>query len=318
MFAMHFDHERSVALTTQLNMSKLGRNFAAIAMIATLSAALLFADQPTPFAPPHIFHPAGQINALLVQAGSTDEASSAVALIPTLRFWVRTPRLQLVVTAHYTSGAVRDCTGSVSYVTAPAGIIKANADGSVIPLADGSATVTISNRTDQTATATIAVEGFSKPPPVNFPNQVVPIFTKLGCNSGTCHGKSSGQNGFRLSLLGFEPAKDYRFLVEESRGRRVFPAAPDQSLLLLKSINMLAHGGGERMKKDGPEYRTLYRWISQGMPYGKDSDPTLANVTVFPSARTLSGDGDQQILVVAHYSDGSSEDITRFRPVRRQ
>ncbi len=113
-----------------------------------------------------------------------------------------------------------------------------------------------------------------------------------------------------MSLLGFEPAKDYRFLVEESRGRRVFPAAPDQSLLLLKSINLLPHGGGERMKKDSAEYRTLYRWISQGMPYGKDTDPTLAGVTVYPSARTLSGDGGQQIVVIAHYSDGSSEDIT--------
>lgn len=311
MFAMPFNHKRKDALTRRVNMPTLGRNIAVIAMMAALSAAHSFADEPTPPAPPHISHPAGQINALSIQAGSTDETSVGAVTTPHATLPGPDSRLQLVVTARYTSGEVRDCTGSVSYVAAPAGIIKVNADGSVVPLADGSATVTISNQTHQTASATITVEGFSNPPPVNFPNQVVPIFTKLGCNSGACHGKSSGQNGFRLSLLGFEPAKDYRFLVEESRGRRVFPAAPNQSLLLSKSINMVAHGGGERMKKDSPEYRTLYRWISQGMPYGRDTDPTLANVTVFPSARTLSGDGDQQILVVAHYSDGSSEDITR-------
>ena len=67
------------------------------------------------------------------------------------------------------------------------------------------------------------------PPPINFANQVVPIFTKLGCNAGGCHGKASGQNGFRLSLLGFEPTLDYETLVKEGRGRRLFPAAPERA-----------------------------------------------------------------------------------------
>ena len=71
--------------------------------------------------------------------------------------------------------------------------------------------------------------------PINFPNQITPLFTKYSCNGGGCHGKSSGQNGFRLSLLGFEPKEDYEYLVKEGRGRRLFPAAPDQSLLLLKA-----------------------------------------------------------------------------------
>jgi len=71
--------------------------------------------------------------------------------------------------------------------------------------------------------------------PINFPNQIVPIFTKLGCNAGGCHGKASGQNGFRLSLLGFEPSEDYEHLIKEARGRRIFPAAPERSLLLLKA-----------------------------------------------------------------------------------
>src|SRR5207245_554390 len=107
--------------------------------------------------------------------------------------------------------------------------------------------------------------------------------------------------------LGFDPPKDFRYLVEESRGRRLFPAAPDQSLLLLKSTNVLAHGGGERLKKDTREYRLIYRWISQGMPYGRESDPTLVGISVFPQLRALPRDGRQQLLVAARYSDGTLE-----------
>ena len=58
--------------------------------------------------------------------------------------------------------------------------------------------------------------------PINFANQIVPIFTKAGCNAGGCHGKASGQNGFKLSLLGFEPSEDYEHLIMEARGRRIF------------------------------------------------------------------------------------------------
>src|SRR5205807_8771213 len=76
--------------------------------------------------------------------------------------------------------------------------------------------------------------------PINFANHIVPIFTKLGCNAGGCHGKASGQNGFKLSLLGFEPDVDYAALVKEDRGRRVFQAAPDHSLLLLKPSGRMA------------------------------------------------------------------------------
>ena len=126
----------------------------------------------------------------------------------------------------------------------------------------------------------MTVDHFVDDPQINFPNQIVPIFTKLGCNSGGCHGKASGQNGFKLSLLGFEPGEDYEHLVKEARGRRLFPAAPDRSLLLTKPINAIPHGGGQRLDRDSLEYRLLKRWISQGMPYGKDTDPKVASIEV--------------------------------------
>ncbi|MFO0809465.1 MAG: DUF1549 and DUF1553 domain-containing protein [Gemmataceae bacterium] len=147
--------------------------------------------------------------------------------------------------------------------------------------------------------------------PLNFGNQVVPVFTKLGCNAGSCHGKQSGQNGFRLSLLGFDPELDYAALVKESRGRRLFPAAPEASLLLLKATGTVAHGGGRKMELESDEYRLVRRWIAAGMPFGDPSDAVVTHLRVEPSNRTLSRQNRQQLAVYAHYSDGHIEDVTR-------
>ncbi|MGH7226557.1 MAG: DUF1549 domain-containing protein, partial [Gemmataceae bacterium] len=147
--------------------------------------------------------------------------------------------------------------------------------------------------------------------PINFPNQIVPIFTKLGCNSGGCHGKASGQNGFKISLLGYEPEVDYTALVKEARGRRLFLAAPDSSLLLLKASGGVAHGGGKRMEIGSDEYRLIRRWIAAGAPYGEKTDPVVMHISIFPEHRVLTRNNHQQFAVYAHYSDEHVEDITR-------
>jgi len=146
---------------------------------------------------------------------------------------------------------------------------------------------------------------------LNFANDIVPILTKATCNSGGCHGKASGQNGFKLSLLGFEPQEDYEHIVKEARGRRVFPAAPDRSLLLTKAVNTTPHGGGRKLDAKSEDYQTLVRWISQGMPYGRDTDPKMVRIEVRPSQQTMVLKGSQQLQVLAHYSDGYVRDVTR-------
>src|SRR5438045_623457 len=146
--------------------------------------------------------------------------------------------------------------------------------------------------------------------PINFANQIVPIFTKAGCNAGGCHGKSSGQNGFKLSLLGFEPSEDYEHLIKEARGRRIFPAAPERSLLLLKATGELPHGGGKRLEKGSRDYQLLLRWISSGTPYGNTSDPYVVGIEVSPKEKTMPLGAEQQLAVTAIYSDGSKEDVT--------
>src|SRR5688572_10287569 len=110
-------------------------------------------------------------------------------------------RQQLLVTASFSTGALRDYTREVSYQTSPAGVIQVSKTGRVTPLAEGTTTITAKCAEGPTATLAVTVEQFKNVPIVNFPNQIVPIFTKAGCNAGGCHGKSSGQNGFKLSLL---------------------------------------------------------------------------------------------------------------------
>ena len=97
----------------------------------------------------------------------------------------------------------------------------------------------------------------------------------------------------------------------KGRGRRLFPADPAQSLLLTKAINVSPHGGGQRLQADSHEYRVMLRWIAQGMPYGNDSDAVVASIEVTPNERTLTRNSSQQLSVIAHYSNGKSEDITR-------
>ncbi len=226
-------------------------------------------------------------------------------------------RQQLVVTGKYATGQLRDLTSKVTYEVAPEGVLTIDKSGLIIPRSDGTATITAKTAEGPAGTIRATVVHFAHDPLVNFPNQIVPIFTKLGCNSGGCHGKASGQNGFKLSLLGFEPSEDYEHLVKEGRGRRLFPASPDKSLLLLKPTGEMPHGGGTRMEVDTHSYRLMRRWILQGMPYGSDSDPTVARIEVFPAERTMPQNGEQQLQVIAHYSNGATEDVTgtvKFEP----
>jgi hypothetical protein len=217
---------------------------------------------------------------------------------------------QLAITALLQNGRAQDLSGGVQYEVANAKLARVTAAGRVIPLADGSTTIKATYG-DKSVTVPLAVSDMNVNLPINFANQVVPIFTKLGCNSGGCHGKASGQNGFKLSLLGFEPEIDYAALVMEARGRRVFPADPDNSLLLLKAVGTLPHGGGKRMEKDSDEYRLVRRWLAVGMPVGMPTDPTVTKVSVFPERRVIGQTNRQQLVAFAHYSDGSIEDITR-------
>jgi len=219
---------------------------------------------------------------------------------------------QLVVSGKLPDGRFVDVTGTVTYAVNPEGIVRVDSSGLVLPLKEGKATITAKGTGSLSAQTTVTVTDLVNDLPVNFTNQVVPIFTKFGCNSGGCHGKASGQNGFKLSLLGFEAAEDYEFLVKEARGRRISQSSPEYSLLIRKASGASAHGGGKKIEKDTPFYNLLVRWIGQGAPWGKPNDPTIDRIEVFPRDRVLDRGAVQQVTVIAHLSNGTTCDVTRM------
>src|SRR5262249_2277776 len=140
---------------------------------------------------------------------------------------------QLIVTANLGGRGLADVTSGADYDLGGAKTVRILRGGRVIPLASGQTEILV-RYGSPTARVAVETESIEEELPINFANEIVPIFSKLGCNAGGCHGKASGQNGFKLSLAGFDPPTDYVALVKEGRGRRVFPGAPESSLLLLK------------------------------------------------------------------------------------
>lgn len=145
---------------------------------------------------------------------------------------------------------------------------------------------------------------------VYFTTDVVPLLTRLNCNSGGCHGKSTGQNGFKISLLGFDPAMDYSAIARETRGRRIFPSDPDRSLLLLKATGLVPHGGGRLLEADSADYALLHDWIEQGAAGPQPDDPEIINIELSPGSRVFQQRSSLKLQVTAHFSNGTQRDVT--------
>jgi len=148
--------------------------------------------------------------------------------------------------------------------------------------------------------------------PPTFERDIQPILAKAGCNAGACHGKARGQNGFQLSLLGFDSDFDYAAITAEARGRRIFPAAPEFSLLLRKASGETPHGGGVKLRKDSVFYTTIRDWIAAGTPRTSASAPKLLAIQVAPNQATMTLNSKQPLRVIAEYSDKSTQDVTHF------
>jgi hypothetical protein len=149
--------------------------------------------------------------------------------------------------------------------------------------------------------------------PSSFVRDIQPILTKSGCNAGACHAKAiTGQRGFRLSVLGFEPEEDYEAIVKQCKGRRVFPPAPEESLLVTKGAAIVPHTGGKKLEPGSEMYETIVRWIAEGMPYTQPNEPTLMEIAAEPSRISMKPNATEQLKVTARYSDGSTRDVTKL------
>jgi WD40 repeat protein len=191
--------------------------------------------------------------------------------------------------------------------------VTASSDGKKIAVADDNGVVRVldENAKEQkkfepaASTENVATN-------ISFVRDVLPVMAKAGCMGGSCHAKPEGQNGFKLSVFSYDPKSDYREIVKESRGRRIFPAAPEESLLLLKPTATIEHGGGERFAVGSETYKLLMNWIRAGAPYQATNEPPLAGITVEPNEHTHKKKSATPLVVKAKYSDGSTRDVTRL------
>lgn len=247
-----------------------------------------------------------------VSAGFVIDVSTGQPAPGPLRLVGSRDRRQLIATAVTAGSHDVDITAATTWRVEPATLATVEPGGMLVPLADGEGQVVASVDGASEVTVPLLVERVGNDPPIDFISQIVPVFTKYGCNGGGCHGKSGGQNGFRLSLLGFEPAEDHEHLVKEARGRRISLVAPETSLLLAKAAAKVPHGGGKLIEVGSPSYELLTEWIREGARPSGAKPPQVSHIEVFPTERTLDPGQRQQLRVMAFFDDGRIEDVTRM------
>ncbi len=225
---------------------------------------------------------------------------------------------QRFVVQHVSSdGLTTDLTATAGALVADA-TIATTAAGRVQPVGDGETSLVVQHG-DLQASVPVRVRDAGAARPPNFRLDVMPALTRAGCNSGTCHGSARGQDGFHLSLFGYDPDGDYRALTTELPGRRINLGRPDESLLLTKGLGMVPHTGGQRLTPDDELHRALLAWLELAAPPAPTDTPEVVAVDVFPPELVLIGSGvaaaegagtPHGVVVRARYSDGSSRDVT--------
>lgn len=216
--------------------------------------------------------------------------------------------LQLLLTGEQPNQQF-DRTHQATYQVVGGDACSVSSTGLVTGLRDGQCIVQVTVGA-QTVKVPVKISEAAVRPAFNFERDIVPILSRYGCNASACHAKAEGQNGFKLSVFGFDPKFDHATLARESRGRRTIPQLPEQSLLLQKAVGSVPHGGGARIKRDSIEYGLLRDWVAAGMPFGSDSDPQVKSIEVTPRERQLQFGLTQQLRVIATYSDGRQADVT--------
>ena len=208
-------------------------------------------------------------------------------------------------------GRIVDLTHRVSYRSAAPKLFTVNAQGVAAAVANGAGEIEI-EYDGRNLSVPVQVEQTQVSDRPHFENDVIPILSKYGCNSSGCHGKAEGQNGFKLSVFGFDPQADYDALTKEHRGRRTFSPDPDGSLLLTKVSGQSPHGGGVRLKRGSREYNVLRSWIAAGTTRGDPSAARIVEIRISPGERIIDVNSRQQLRIMAFYSDGRELDVTQI------
>ena len=184
-------------------------------------------------------------------------------------------------------------------------------NGRFLPLKDGKTEVSVSFK-GKTEKIMLEVKNSAVDKVVSFNLDVMPVFTKAGCNSGGCHGASRGKDRFMLALFGYDPKGDYERLINEFPGRRINLAVPEDSMLLTKAVNSVPHTGGKLFETDSFEYQTILEWLKNGARTDKEDIKKAVGLEFFPKETVFQGKGSQDISVRVTYSDGTNRDVTNL------
>ena len=218
---------------------------------------------------------------------------------------------RLLVEGTFADGHQEELTPQATLAISNPKVAIVDKDNFALPQGDGQATITATLQGHR-AIATVNVKDFAAATVWSFRNDVLPVMTKMGCNSGPCHGAAAGKNGFKLTLRGYDPEVDYYTLTHQALARRTEMMEPARSLILLKPTLTIPHGGGRRFPVDSPEFKVIAGWIAQAMPAPKDSDARVTKIEVLPGEASLRPGAEQQLLVTAYFSDGHTADVTRW------
>ncbi|MCA9080031.1 MAG: DUF1549 domain-containing protein, partial [Planctomycetaceae bacterium] len=220
-------------------------------------------------------------------------------------------RQSIVVQALYSDGLTQDVTAQAEWKFVQEGLIRR--DGNMFyPVADGQTELAVSF-SGKTVNVPCKIEQATADRPISFKLDVMPVFMKAGCNTGSCHGAARGKDGFRLSLFGFDPDGDHFRITREQPGRRIDLAVPSASLMVTKSVGDVPHTGGKRFDSNSELNATLLEWIAAGTPVDPAEQAKCVGIDLYPPQAVLDGkDVTQQMTVVARYSDGTTRDVTKL------
>jgi hypothetical protein len=220
-------------------------------------------------------------------------------------------RQSMVVQAVYSDGITRDVTDQAAWTFANESLVRREAN-ILYPVADGETQLTVGFE-GQSVTLPVKVQKAAEPRPVSFKLDVMPVFMKAGCNSGSCHGAARGKDGFRLSLFGYDANGDQHRICREQPGRRIDLAVPEASLLVEKAVGAVPHTGGKRFEADSEMARIMVEWIRAGVPQDPADVPYCTAIDIYPKQAVLDGEGaTQRVTVRGTYSDGTTRDVTRL------
>ena len=182
----------------------------------------------------------------------------------------------------------------------------------VFPVSDGE-TELICDYGGQQIRVPVKVARSSETLPLSFEKDIVPILTRSGCNTGSCHGAARGKDGFMISLFGYDPNGDYHRVTREIGMRRINLAVPNESLLLTKAVGQVPHSGGKLFGPDSVYYAMILEWLRDGALADAEAPPKVVSLDIFPPQAVIEGkDSTQRFIAVAQYDDGTTRDVTNL------